>query len=253
MAYNQDKEITLALRQLEDLILGDLPGEGQVFSDFVPPGAVQGLEKYLGEGKGRRVVFHRPNLYSEYGILGVFKAGREPSPEAWPLKVMCVSGIDESVSHRDILGSLMSLGVARKKIGDIFCDGDRAYVVVTASLYPYFKDQLRQIRHQAVTVEAVALKVIEDFRPRFEEEVVLLSSLRIDLVLSKVFKTSREEGKTFFQEGRVKLNHLPVDNPHKILSEGDLVSLRGHGRVRIDEIQGTTKKGNLKVAVQLMK
>ncbi|OPL08011.1 MAG: hypothetical protein AVO33_02750 [delta proteobacterium ML8_F1] len=251
MASDGHKERLLAIRRLEDLIFGEMPAEGRLFSDFVPPGVVPEIKKYLGSSTGREVVYYRPNAGSDYGIVGVFESA-EAAVGAWPLRVMAIAGLSGDVSHRDVLGSLMALGVERKKIGDIFVRGDTAYVVVMAPLFPYFKDQLKKVGPSPVTVEEVSLTQIEDLGPRYVAEVAVLKSLRIDLVIARAFKVSRNQGKDFFREGRVKLNHLPVKNHHKMLQPGDLVSLRGYGRVRIDAVLGQTQKGNLKVSLHYM-
>ena len=49
--------------------------------------------------------------------------------------------------------------------------------------------------------------------------------------------------------GLVKLNHVPQLRPDARLEEGDLISARGYGRVRVTAFQGESRRGRQVVQV----
>ena len=48
----------------------------------------------------------------------------------------------------------------------------------------------------------------------------------------------------------MELNHLPVGKPDAAVEEGDLISLRGLGKLRVAQVKGQTKKGRIAVVLE---
>lgn len=73
-----------------------------------------------------------------------------------------------------------------------------------------------------------------------ESETV--SSMRLDTVVSSVFKISRQRAKQMIESGKVKLNWVELSRPDFEIGLLDIVSVRGYGRLQVQEIEGKTKK-----------
>ena len=121
-------------------------------------------------------------------------------------------------NHRMILGALMSLGIERNTIGDIYITtGNDVYFYATKEIEPYLISELRVIAHQAV----------------------------------QIFNLSRREAQELIKNKDCKVNQRIIDNTSYELHEHDVISLKGYGRGVIESIGGLSKGG--KIFVNLAK
>ena len=67
----------------------------------------------------------------------------------------------EKLGHRDILGSMMNLGVDRSKLGDIVICEDKYFLICEESMAPYFMENLDKIRHTVVKLSPVSADALE--------------------------------------------------------------------------------------------
>ncbi len=130
---------------------------------------------------------------SERKMLGLFFD--EPSTSMFP-----ICGIDsfrkcDRLTHRDFLGSLMSLGIERETVGDILVEDGRAVVFVKAELSDYVKSQISKVGRVGVKVDDADLSKLPQGRG-VEEKTFIVSSLRLDNIVAAVCKLSREKTKT---------------------------------------------------------
>ena len=58
---------------------------------------------------------------------------------------------------------------------------------------------------------------------------------------------SRAAAADLIAAGHVKLRHVPTQRPDVRVGEGDAISVRGYGRLVIDQVGAPTKKGRLPV------
>jgi RNA-binding protein YlmH len=72
---------------------------------------------------------------------------------------------------------------------------------------------------------------------------------RLDALVAGACRLSRAEAQRLIAGGLVKLNHVPCLRADARLAEGDLISVRGHGRVRVVAFQGESRRGRLIVNV----
>jgi len=81
--------------------------------------------------------------------------------------------------------------------------------------------------------------------PTGEEIRATTSGQRMDAVLAAGLKLSRSEAQRLISGGIVKRNHLEELRGDVHLEEGDLLSVRGYGRMRVMGFDGITRKGRL--------
>lgn len=154
------------------------------------------------------------------------------------------------LTHRDVLGAIMGLGVERETTGDILVSAGAAVVLADKRMALFLVEHLTAIG--AASVEA-ALEDLQSIVPR-EERVkdirATVASLRVDAVAAAGFGMSRSRAAADIDADKMKLNWQSVKNAAQSLKEGDVLSLRGRGRVEVVAIGGQTKKGRTGVLLR---
>jgi len=149
---------------------------------------------------------------------------------------------DAPLGHRDYLGSLLGLGIRRDQIGDILVDDGQAIALVLATIVPLIQLELSSVGSRSVTIERVPLAGLA--APVHEENLVRITaaSMRFDKIAAAGFNVSRNDMAEWIRAGQVQLNWRPEMRPDRLLSIGDVISLRGYGRIRLKEEQGKSRK-----------
>lgn len=147
------------------------------------------------------------------------------------------------ISHREILGSVLGLGLVREKIGDIVSNGDfEHYLIVKNELANYIHSNLEKVGNYKINI-SFSDKVVCSEKKYISREFVVKSK-RLDLFISKAFAIRRDLAKSYIENGFCKVNFAPIKSASSLINEGDLVSLRGYGRVFYAEDLGMSKKDN---------
>lgn len=148
-------------------------------------------------------------------------------------------------SHRDVLGSLMGLGIERHLIGDIVAEGGRAVFAVKSKIAPFITENLIKISRYPVTIT-----VYEKYEMSPKQDYVsdsdTVASMRLDAVASSVFSISRSAACDAINGGLVSVNGIAVTKSDRSVNEGDKLSLRGKGKAVIDAVGGFSKKGRIR-------
>lgn len=158
----------------------------------------------------------------------------------------------EKIGHRDILGSIMNLGVDRSKIGDILIGEDCSYILCEESMATYFMENLEKVRHTLIKLSLVSCEEITVHQELVEKEGIITSN-RIDSVIACVHKLSRSQALELLRQEKVFVNGKNIQNPTYSCKKEDIVSVRGFGRFIYQSDYGATNKGRLKIKYQLYK
>lgn len=174
--------------------------------------------------------------------------------EAYPIQCIKVeplaSKFAENLTHRDFLGAIMNLGIERSTVGDIFVQDNEAIIFCQESISPYLTENLLQVRHTHVKCSRV--ETAEYLQAPVTEEMSLsVSSVRIDAVISKVYNIARSRSQELFQAGHIYVNGRAAENSSYALKSGDAVTVRGFGRFTYIGDQGETRKGKIRVGVEI--
>lgn len=151
--------------------------------------------------------------------------------------------------HRDILGALMGLGIDRSLIGDLLVSAGSVKILADKKITDFLLDNLTQIGSAKVTC---TVDELGEIAPREERSKVIsatVASLRIDSVVAAGFGISRSRAAADVEADKLKLNWQQVKNSAQSVKAGDVISLRGRGRLEITEIRGQTKKGRIGVSL----
>ena len=154
------------------------------------------------------------------------------------------------VEHRDLLGSLMALGMDRAFFGDLIALEDHAYLLAL----PEVADRLPVEWDKAGNVP-IKVKVLEDAPyiapPKGESLRDTVASLRLDCILSAGMKTSRSRAAEIIRTGAVAVDHTPEERTDRMLTDGQLLSIRGFGRIRVIEVGNPTRKDRLPIVLEV--
>lgn len=156
----------------------------------------------------------------------------------------------DSLTHRDILGSLMGAGVAREAVGDISVEVGKCHFFVTEEIAPFVISSLVSAGRTHLHLTAMAPKEAEIPKPKTVEIKDTLASLRLDGVISSGFRVSRGQAAQAVQGGRVTVNGIPTMKADKPIEPGDEIALRGMGKIRLAEIGSMSKKGRTFVTIE---
>lgn len=154
-----------------------------------------------------------------------------------------------NLKHKDYLGSVLSLGIERNKIGDIMVRGNSAYLPVVNEIAEYIIDNLSFIGKSPVSISEIN-DVTKVPSPEFEEILIAIPSLRLDSVVSKLANISRSKSIELIDSGKVLIDYTKSRDKSKEVLEGSRVTIRGLGKFIIGQVVGETKSGKEKIVVK---
>ena len=192
------------------------------------------------------------NELSERQIVGFGSEEEFGYAGTFPISVIKVTPLIEKFSddlnHRDFLGALMHLGIERNVLGDILIKDNTAYVFCLDKISDYICGELTKVKHTNIKCEITDLD-IPALKPTLETMEFPVASLRLDGIIASLLKCSRKEALSFFEDRRVTLNGRVTGRNSTILKDGDVFSVRGHGKFIFDHAGGSTRKGKIYVTV----
>lgn len=149
----------------------------------------------------------------------------------------------QKLNHPDVLGALIGAGMKREKIGDINIHGKCCDIIIASELCDYVHLQVGQIGRQRVTIMDIVRGELVRSDLKVTSRTVSVASLRVDALVSEVFRISRTKASTLIKNNKCKRNWKTIDKPDEFVEPGDLISLRGFGRIRVESLEGISKKG----------
>lgn len=151
--------------------------------------------------------------------------------------------------HRDFLGAFMACNLERDTVGDILIDSHIAQAFVCAHVSPVIRQEVRQIGR-------IGVRVTEDDPVCLSPQTAFLmlqgtvASLRADAVVAFVTHLSREKAVQLIRQGRLTCRHATIETPSASMQIGDVFSIRGYGKFRLDAVDGLTRKGRYHITIQ---
>jgi RNA-binding protein YlmH len=186
--------------------------------------------------------------------VAAFYTGDPPVAGDWPVVALRLQWNAKFANpgHRDLLGAMMGLGIEREMTGDIamgtYRDAPCAYLFALEEVADYIAANLDSAGRASLKV-SVATETPQLIPPEGESLRLTVQQQRLDAVLAAACRLSRSEAQRLIAAGLVKLNHVPQLRPDARLSEGDLISARGYGRVKVTAFQGESRRGRQVVQV----
>ena len=172
----------------------------------------------------------------------------------YPIKCILIKPVNQkfadTLSHRDFLGSLMGLGIRREVLGDIIISENKGYLFCLETIADYIVENLTQVKHTTVKCELTD-NIPTDVLPQPEKHEIIVSSERLDVIVSTIYKMSRSQVLPIFHTEKVFVNGVVKTSPSTTLNVGDKVSVRGFGRFIYKGVLRHTKKERLVISVDV--
>ena len=188
----QDRSV---LRRFEDLALQADRRGVVVFSDFLTLYERRLLQAHGGFAGVQAV------LYGGYKEAERQVAAFVPDALSyeWEFPVACLSFVPsaprfaETLTHRDMLGALMNLGIERRVLGDIvFPSKNQACVFCLEKIADFLLSSVTLVRHTAVTGTLLRPEELS-YRPSFRDAEGVIASNRLDAFVAEACRLPRSK------------------------------------------------------------
>lgn len=241
-----DEDKLLAINLYEKYLLSlekDIP----VFSkDFYPPNIWSFFESKLGKD-GFKVETDGLFYDSERREIS-FNDKYNEGFEICCLKITNKSKF-KKLGHRDYLGTILSLGIKRSKLGDLIVKGDECYVAISLEIKQFLFQNLDTISNCPCKLTLIDN---ENLFPKadFKESVILVSKLRIDAIISRIANISREKSCEYIDRGLVLIDYCIIRDKSKEVKTNQRITIRKVGKFILGDIVGNSKSGKIKVIIK---
>lgn len=171
-----------------------------------------------------------------------------------PLAVIrAVKNKEDELTHRDYLGSLMGLGLARECIGDIRVQQDGADIVVLKEMADYILLNWQRAGRRRLSLSLAGPDCLRPPFEEFEEHTDTVASLRLDSVLATIFRISRAQAAEDIRKGLATVSHTVCIKPDREIKAMERIAVRGRGKGEILEIAGQSRKGRVIIRIRRAK
>ncbi|MGH4125701.1 MAG: RNA-binding protein [Clostridium sp.] len=173
-------------------------------------------------------------------------------PLIYPIKLLKISNNSRftTLHHKDYLGAIMSLGIKREKLGDLVIRDESCYVPVCSDISSYIISNLNDIGKCPCEVSEHPYTSQDLPEPKFQEKIIISTSLRLDGMVSAICNVSRNNSVGLISTGKILVNYFQCLKKDKIIKCNDTITIRGYGKIVVSEIIGSTQKDRLKVAIK---
>lgn len=200
---------------------------------------------------GKQVIYHLDGGYeqAEYKCLALCPS--QDLIEDIQMPIVCLRARFSSkygqLSHRDVLGALMNLGMRREQFGDILIQGEEIFIFVHRDSSDFVKLNCTKIARFSVIFEPFNGVIKQDIQMQYR--TIIISSLRLDAMVSGIANLSRAKAQALIRAKLVKVDHLILEDCSYLCNNNCILSIRGYGRFCLRYENKTTKKGNLVVEI----
>lgn len=220
-------------------------------SFFLSPGERVAAESLLRAAEAPRHVFRGGYADAERTICLFLPDWMEEVDAETDLQLVRAKCFEENaLGHRDVLGSLMGLGISREKLGDILVFPDGCDLIILPAIADFLMvnwDSAGRLKLRKELLPIEELRIPEKEVKRIQDTV---AAPRLDAVLGVGFSLSRGKAAELIAAGRVQLNYRDCLKGDRQVGEGDSISCRGLGKCRVAELGGLSKKGRIRIVVE---
>lgn len=202
------------------------------YTNFLDPST---LNKVIGKLKEHEYKIYYPYKDSEKVILY--------TNEIPKIKLIEIISF-EKLTHREIMGSLYNQNIDTEMFGDIIIYNNHYYILVMNNIYNIILDSFNMIGNKQIKIKEVDITILNNYKRKYKKIEIIVSSLRIDSVISRIIGISRENIKKKLNNNEVFLNYEVCTKITKTLKDGDIFSIRKYGKYKFNKVIKTSKKNH---------
>lgn len=242
------------LDQVEDWLNTAADQYRPVLTDFLNPRQVYIAQTLTNRRDDVKMQANGGWVNAEMKRVLFYPSYYEPQVDDFELQLMEVDYPIKftELHHRQILGTLIGSGLERSAFGDVLTQEMRWQVIINRQMTDFIRQQITQIGKIHVKLKPIDLENVVMPQEDWESLSASVSSLRLDTLIAAGFNYSRNRTKLLVEHGQARVNWETEERPDYPLVVHDLISVRHAGRIRIDEIQGITKKNKIRVAMSVV-
>ncbi len=154
------------------------------------------------------------------------------------------------LTHRDLLGGLMGIGLTREKVGDLIVGEASAQIVALKEAVPIILSQFDQAGRHRLRLRELPLSELAPAPVQIRLVKDTVATLRLDAVLSSGFSIARGKAADLISGGRVSVNHRECTKSDKAVAEGDVLTCRGLGKCVLKTVGGQSRKGRIIIEIE---
>ncbi|MFC3927861.1 YlmH family RNA-binding protein [Streptococcus caprae] len=243
-------EETLFIERLQDMIRRVEDTYSIVLTEFFNPRQIQ-IARSVIRHSGLSVYISSDYVSSEYARIILAPDYYQLDLTDFEIELLEISYNSKfnQLTHAQIMGTLINhLGIKRTVFGDIRTREGLAQIFVDRQLQSHFTS-IGKIARASVNFKVLSWDQAFPIEKSGKEQDILVSSMRLDKIVSTVFKIQRSQALRLIEAEKVKVNYALVSRPSEMLRIGDLVSVRGYGRFSLEDDKGLSKQGKHKLIV----
>ena len=254
MDKEYDKQIIIA--KIEDKIKMCRRKNSFEFTDFLDMNQKSIVLDVLKNNKFNNYIINNDEDKFDRDILVLYpdKMSKQMAIDYYN-KILAVIKIENpkylNYEHRIYLSAMMKLGIKREKFGDICVSENGANIIIFKELSEYIIQELKNLkRFQKSKIYIADIDKLEKRNIKFEDLIIIVSSLRLDSIVSGVVKCSRTNAKQLIEEEKVFINSKNEYKISKMINLNDIIKNKGKGKFLLEKLESKTRKENLKIIVK---
>ena len=163
-----------------------------------------------------------------------------------PISALSIKGSGyRNLSHRDYLGSLLSLGLERSVLGDIAIKEDQTIVFCTARILPFLLTGVERIANDAVRVKPAVVPPDFDRGQKYQPIRDTIASPRLDCIVAALCNSSRGTAQDTIRAGLVEVDYDSEDRVDFMVNIPCVISVRGTGKFALRSLGEPNRRGRL--------
>lgn len=239
----QTPEETLFCKKAEELCQRSRKTGVKMFSAFLDLRGQELFKAQLNKFKDLKADFYGGFSGDSERCIACVSDSLDTAEEwEYPITILYskLSG-EEVLSHRDFLGAIMSLKISREYVGDIIVSDKDCYIICHNNMAQILIDELVSVRHTSVSFSRYDGQFSYTRVPSVTKSTTV-ASLRLDAVVGAVLNISRSDATSLVKSGGVSANHLVVKKGDFEIMDGDVLSIKGHGKFKLIIDGGKSRK-----------
>ena len=253
-SHIKDIELKNKMFKIIDKANGCLKNYDVRYSEFLNPFEIENAKAILNSTSDLKYTVDGGYKESERKVVFIYPFYMEYEDIDETLRFIQIEGNFKfkSISHKDYLGSLLSLGIKREKIGDIIIHENFCQVIVSNDICDFILMNLEKVSNNNVKLKEISREDIIYSPPKCKDVSFTVTSSRIDCVISGLYNISRQESSKLINNEKVQVNYEKITSASKEIKSESLISVRGKGRAQIISIGDLTKKNKIKVQGKIL-
>ena len=252
--FSKDPEERIALARALDQLNRAQNRSIPCATQFFSPAQRSALEPLLAASGHPRHLFHGGYEGAERTVCVFLPDWQEP--DDWEAvdelaAIECAyPPTGAELTHRDLLGGLMGIGLTREKVGDILTGEKSAQVVCLRDAAPIILSQFSQAGRYRLKLKEIPLSSLSPAPAEVKLIHDTVAALRLDAVAASGFSLARGKAADAIAAGRVSLNHRECLKPDRAVAQGDIITCRGLGKCVVKSVGGQSRKGRIIVEIE---